>query len=447
MRRGLSTTVAVWLVLCAAACADETGDEGGPQPSPSGLADPTGFFTAEELEKIDALSPDGPLVPTDPTNAVADDPAATRLGHFLYFDTRLSGDGEQSCATCHVPDHGFADPKKLSEAMGTTARHAPTLLNAAFNRWYFWDGRTDSLWSQAIKPLEAPNEQGTTRLDVAHLIADDAELTQSYENVFGALPDLSDTDRFPESGRPVSGDSDHAHNQAWESMTSEDRRAINRVLTNVTKAIAAYEMKLVSLDAPFDRYVEGLRDGDEAKLEALSESQRRGLKLFIGRAGCTKCHSGPLMTNLEFHNLGFEPRDWLDPNDFGRYDAITDVKDDPFNAAGEFSDGPDSERAKELRFLAQQPENEGQFKTPTLRNVELTPPYMHGGHFETLEEVVRFYSEIDEAPVLVGHRDETLVQLDLSDQEVADLVAFLESLTGAPVEDALNSRPESPLLE
>ncbi|QDG53672.1 hypothetical protein FIV42_23885 [Persicimonas caeni] len=430
--------------LAAAGCADDTDVPPGATASPSGLTDPSGTFDHDELEAINKLSPEGEFLPADPTNAVADDPGAARLGQFLYFDTRLSGDGEQSCATCHRPDHGFADPRQLSEAMGTTARHAPTLLNAAFNRWYFWDGRTDSLWAQAIEPLEAPNEQGTTRLDIAHLVAGDAELRAAYEAVFGALPDLSDPDRFPASGRPVPGSPDHPHARAWASMSAEDQRTVDRILTNVTKAIAAYEMQLVSLDAPFDRYVEGLRDGDAEKLSALDEQQKEGLKLFVGRAGCTKCHAGPLMTNFEFHNLGFEPRGWLVPDDLGRWDAVPEVKADPFNAAGAFSDAPDGERARELRFLAQQPENEGQFKTPTLRNVALTPPYMHGGHFETLEEVVRFYAELDESPVLVGHRDETLVELDLSDEEVDALVAFFETLTGAPLPDALTRPPNGP---
>lgn len=293
-------------------------------------------------------------------------------------------------------------------------------------------------------PRPADSSKGTTRLDIAHLVADDADLAEAYEAVFGALPDLSDAERFPASGRPVPGQPDHPHQQAWASMSGQDQETINRILTNVTKAIAAYEMKLVALDAPFDRYVAGLRDGNQEKLSALTESQKRGLKLFIGRAGCTECHAGAMMTNFEFHNLGFEPRAWLAPEDLGRFEGISIVKNDPFNAAGEFSDGRDSARAEELRFLAKKPENEGQLKTPTLRNVALTPPYMHGGHLETLEEVVRFYSELDESPVLVGHRDETLAELDLSDREVADLVAFLESLTGARVPDELRRAPEHP---
>jgi cytochrome c peroxidase len=202
--------------------------------------------------------------------------------------------------------------------------------------------------------------------------------------------------------------------------------------------------------------VEGLADGDNvaALLLAhirqtfqllLSDSQKRGLKLFLGEAGCLDCHTGAMFTNFEFHNLGLAPRAWLAAEDLGRYAGIEQVKSDPFNAGGDFSDAPASSKAAELDFLARQPENEGQFKTPTLRNVELTAPYMHGGHFETLEEVVRFYSELDESPVLVGHRDETLERLDLDDQQVTDLVAFLKALTGQPVDPSFTEAPSSAL--
>ncbi|MFW6057414.1 MAG: cytochrome-c peroxidase [Persicimonas sp.] len=446
----MSGRLAFW-VACAAVAMAAACSDAGPAPDEQAdepeLRDPSGLFSGAELGKIAQLSPEDIPRPADPTNAFAHDEGAAKLGQALFFDTRLSSDGEQSCATCHQPDHGFSDPKKVSEAVGTTARHAPSLLNVAYNRWYFWDGRADSLWAQAIEPLEAPHEQGTTRLDIAHLVAGDAELREAYESIFEPLPDLSDTSRFPESGRPVPNDDEHAHAQAWESMDDDDQQTVNRILSNATKSIAAYQMQLVSVDAPFDRYVDGLRTGDQDNLDALTDSQKRGLQLFIGEAGCLDCHSEAMFTNLEFHNLGLAPRAWLTAEDLGRWAGIEDVKNDPFNAGGRYSDAPSSRKADELEFLARRPENEGQFKTPTLRNVELTAPYMHGGHFETLEEVVRFYSALDESPVLVGHRDETLEPLDLDDQQVADLVAFLKALTGRPVDPSLTEAPTSALRE
>lgn len=415
-------------------CGSDESDE----PPAEGVT----FSDAERERIYDLAAPDGP--PTDATNAVADDPAAARLGQFLFFDTRLSSNGEVACASCHAPDKGFGDGLAVSEGVGTTGRHAPTALNAAYNRWQFWDGRADSLWSQALKPLEAPAEHGTNRLAVAHLVYRDAELKAAYEAVFGAMPDLADTERFPENARPVGDDPDHPHHQAWQAMAEADLQAVNRVFSNVGKAVAAYEMKLVSLEAPFDRFADALAAGDPSGGDAMTDSQKRGLKLFIGRANCVECHDGAMLTDREFHNLGLAPRAWLDPMDEGRYAGITALKADPFNAAGAFSDAPDGTRADEVRFLAQNDSSRGQFKTPTLRNVALTAPYMHGGHFETLEEVVRFYDELDESPVQVDQRDEVLVPLELDDAEVADLVAFLEALTGQPLDPSLTVQPDSP---
>jgi cytochrome c peroxidase len=408
-----------------------------------GLRDPSGRFTREQLREIATLSPLGDP-PPDPTNAIADDPKAAHFGRYLFFDERLSGSGEFSCATCHQPDHGFADPKRLSEAAGTTRRHAPSLLNVSFQTWYFWDGRADSTWAQVVEPFEAPNEQNIDRLALAHRLHDVPELKRAYESIFGSLPELSDETRFPEHARPIPSDEDAPEHRAWTSMTETDRRAINEVLANVGKAIAAYERRLVSGDSPFDRFVEGLKTGNPEKLDALSTSAKRGLGLFVGDANCTTCHFGPDFSDGSFHNLGLPRRRWLRPRDLGRYVGVTTLKDDPFNARGRYSDDRDSEAAREVKFLARRSENKGQFKTPTLRNVARTPPYMHGGHFETLEEVVRFYSELD-ARVRVGHREETLEPLGLTDREVSDLVAFLKSLSGEPLPERLKRKPEQPL--
>jgi cytochrome c peroxidase len=444
MRESSLVFAVLVLAVLVTACGSESADDG--PPSAAGLTDPSHTFTEDQLREVAALAK-SPGEPTDPTNAVADDDRAAHLGQFLFFDTRLSSTGEHSCASCHRPDQGFSSARQLSEAVGVTSRHAPTLINSAYQKWFVWDGRADSLWAQATGPLEAPHEQGTDRLQIAHLIDRDAQLRASYEAVFGALPDLSDTDRFPESGRPIPSQPDQPQHRAWMSMTDADRETINSVFTNVTKAIAAYEMRLISLDAPFDRYAEGLRTGNAELLDTFSEREKLGLELFVGKARCNRCHGGAMFSNFEFHNLGLAPRSWLDPQDEGRYSGIPRVKANPFNATGDYSDAPDSAKADELRFLAQKSENRGQFKTPSLRNVTQTAPYMHGGHFETLEEVVEFYNELDESPVLVGHRDETLQELELTDAEVDALVAFLETLTGEPIPDHLRRQPASPSID
>lgn len=402
-------------------------------------------FTADEIETIKRLSP-LPDVPEDPTNAVAENEAAVHLGRFLFFDERLSGNGEVSCASCHRPNHGFSVPTKLGHGLGSTPRHPPSLLNVAYHQWYDWDGKADSLWAQAGRPLESPAEQGTTRTQVARLVAEDAKLKEAYESLFEPLPDLSSNDRFPPEARPVPAKPTSKAHLAWESMSEEDRRLVNRIFSNVSKAIAGYERKLVSGAAPFDRYVAGLEEGDEEDLRALSPQEKRGLDLFIDKARCINCHNGPAFTDKTFHNVGLSPRPWLESTDEGRWSGVGRVKKHAFNAAGRYSDATDSRAADRIRFLKQTSEDHGQFKTPTLRNVELTAPYMHGGHFDTLEQVVRFYSTLDEQPRL-GHREEVLEPLGLSDGEVDALVAFLKTLTGERPAPELMRPPESPIPE
>ncbi|NUN14244.1 MAG: c-type cytochrome [Myxococcales bacterium] len=402
-------------------------------------------WTQEVLANLDRLSPLG-VLPSDPTNAVADHPGAAALGQFLFFDTRLSQNGEVACATCHTPEHGFADELPLSKAVGTTKRHTPTVLNTAYNRWFFWDGRADSQWAQALKPLEDPGEHGFSRLEFVHLISADPQLRQAYEGIFGPLPDFSDTTRFPSKGGPIGKDLNYPPLAAWVGMAPADQTLVNEVFSNLGKTIAAYERKLVTGPSAFDVFVEGLETNDPDKVATLSESAQRGALLFVGKALCTRCHSGPELTDREFHNVGLGPRDWMaDPKDGGRAGGAGQVIADVFNGKGNYSDAPADPTNDKLTYLTLAgAEQIGQFKTPSLRNVALTPPYMHSGHFETLAEVVRFYSELDENP-LVGHREEVLEPLHLTDDEIADLVAFLESLTGELPDSALLTKPDSPL--
>lgn len=432
-----SKVLLFWVVFAAGIAACDSGGESLP-PSP---------WTQPVVDSLIRLSPLGP-VPDDPLNAVADDPHAAALGQFLFFDTRLSKTRQVACATCHTPEHGFADNLPLSKAVGTTKRHTPTVLNTVYNRWFFWDGRADSLWSQALKPLEDLGEHGFSRLELVHLVATDPQLQQAYQVVFGSLPDFSDNTRFPPSGGPIGKDLSYPPLAAWMSMTPQDQALVNEVFSNLGKAIAAYERKLVTGPSKFDTFVEGLATNDPAKVAALSDSAQRGALLFVGKALCTRCHSGPELTDREFHNLGLGSRDWIaDPKDGGRAGGAGQVLADMFNGKGEYSDAPDAPINDKLTYLTQVgAELIGQFKTPSLRNVALTPPYMHSGHFATLAEVIRFYSELDESPT-VGHREEVLEPLHLTDDEIADLVAFLESLTGELPSVELRTKPNSPLLQ
>ncbi|MFT4974393.1 MAG: cytochrome c peroxidase [Myxococcota bacterium] len=431
----MHTPRAAFLILLAACTAG--GDSAAPAEA--------GLFTEDERTVIDAFT--GLSAPADdPTNAVASDLDAARLGQWLFFDASLSSSGTVSCATCHDPELGFSDGLALSEGLSETGRHSMSLWNTAYNRWFYWDGRCDTQWCQALKPLEHPAEMGGSRLAIAHRLYADAELKTAYEAVFGALPDLSDTARFPAEGRPVADDPTDPLDVAWSSMASADQEAINVVFSRVGKSIAAYERLLLTGAAPFDDYAGVLQAEGEVAARAsghLSDAAERGLKIVAGEGNCHFCHSGPGFTNGEFHNIGLADRDWLDSADTGRYEGIPQLLVEPFRGTGAYSDDPEAAAIK-LDHLVQGPEQLGQFKVPTLRNVAQSPPYMHGGQLETLEDVVRFYSESEEEPVW-GHREELLVPLELSDEDIADVVAFLEALTGPGPAAALLVAPDSPL--
>ena len=385
-----------------------------------------GDMTKSDIDALLLRSSPLPPRPMDPTNRWANDPRAVAFGRTLFYDTRLSPSGTINCATCHDPDKSFADGRKLAVGMGLANRHTPTLWNVAWQRWYFWDGRTDSLWAQAIQPIENPVEMGSDRTFVATVVYAHTDLRKRYETLFGPMPPFGLRQRFPDHARPVTDNPNHPHHRAWLAMAPQDRDAVNRVLANVTKAIAAFEREIVSRDSPFDRYVAARKAGDPNGGGHLPGAALRGARLFFGRANCFVCHSGPNFSDGEFHNVVSRlPNDPLDP---GRLRGIRLLQQDLFNSLGTYSDDPHAPIARLARHLARTSEQLGQFKTPTLRNIARTAPYMHDGRFTTLAEVVRFHSELPGEPAL-GHREDFMHPLFLSAQEQAELVAFLESLT------------------
>ncbi len=390
----IRTTCAALVLYAAVALAAET-------PSSSALT-----LTDIQRKRILQHSPLGPP-PPDPSNKFADDPRAARLGQRLFFDTRLSS-GNVSCATCHIPHHGFADGVPIGKGIATGRRHTPSLWNVAYNRWFFWDGRADSLWSQALSPLEHPSEMNGTRAAAAQLITSDATLRPDYETVFGPISDN-----------------------------------VDRTFANIGKAIAAYQRRLVSRNSPFDRYVAALRAGKPS--DVLSPPALRGLQLFIGRGNCRVCHSGPNFTDGEFHNTGVPSQQPGDRTDGGRYEGIPLLQASAFNRQSQFSDSRNDASAELQRSARRTPDTWAQFKTPTLRNVALTAPYMHQGQLATLRDVLAFYStvagSVDQGP----NGEKILAPLQLSEQETNDLIAFLESLTDEAIDpELLTSTPAAP---
>ncbi len=168
-----------------------------------------------------------PPLPRDPSNLVADDPRAAALGHKLFFDSRFSLNGQISCSTCHLAEELFQDGKPLSEGIGRTNRRAMSIIGTAYSPWFFWDGRKDSQWAQALGPLENPVEHGGNRLMYAHLIS--SFYREEYQQLFGELPDLNG---YPDNAGPVS---DEATRLAWESMTPDQQDVVTRIYANIGK--------------------------------------------------------------------------------------------------------------------------------------------------------------------------------------------------------------------
>jgi cytochrome c peroxidase len=379
-------TAAALLTLLAALAAAWWSDRPPPPWSDAELALLRGL-------DLDTLPPP----PPSPGNRFADDPGAAMLGARLFFEVRMSGNGQVSCATCHQPALGFTDGRVRARGLGESQRHTPGLLGAAYSPWLYWDGRKDSLWSQALAPIEDPDEHGSDRAAVAALIAADPVYRAGYETVFGPLPELTDD------------------------------AAVTAVFVNAGKAIAAFQRRIEVPRTRFDDYVRAVVAGDEARARALFDHDEvRGLRLFIGKAECLQCHNGPLLTNHEFHNTGVLSAPGELP-DRGRADGLRQLEGDPFNCLGAYSDAEPAQ-CQELRFARRGAELIGAFRTPTLRHAAQTAPYMHRGQIGDLASVIAHYDEAPEA--MIGHNE--AMPLGLTEVERRHLEGFLHTLDGRP---------------
>ena len=281
-------------------------------------------WSDDEIAVLKSLSLSAlPPLPADPSNAVADDPRAARMGQQLFNDPRLSANGMISCATCHQAIRNFTDGLPKGQALGTVARNTPSIVGTAYSPWQFWDGRRDSQWSQALAPLEDENEHGVDRDHVVRFIATDEGYREQYEALFGEI----------------------------------DVEAVNESFANIGKAIAAFERTVMPGRSRFDDFVDYLESGEEF----LSADEAQGLKLYIGDAQCTQCHNGPLLTNNEFHNTGVINFPGELP-DKGRVAGVREVLANEFNCSGTYSDDP-QKACLELEFVRTGPELIGAFKT------------------------------------------------------------------------------------
>jgi cytochrome c peroxidase len=411
-----------------AAVADAEGD-----------ATPAVRLTDEERRIAETLSP-LPAPPPDTTNRWADDPRAALLGQRLFFEPGYSGRlavgddgnngglgamgeaGRVSCQSCHRGD-GLDDrrsrPGNVSLGADYLGRNAPTLLDSSQYRWVNWAGRFSAQWELPLAVAENPKNMNSDRLRVAHVLYD--KYRADYEAIFGPMdPGLADPARFPPTGKPKAAT---APDGAWEGMAEADRQLVNRTFVNFGKVLEAYVRRLSSGRSRFDDYVAGHE-------WTLSADEVEGLRLFIGKAGCVKCHAGPHLSDDQFHDIGVAQAGAHAPaSDLGRFTDVAALMASPFNSAGAFSDDPHAGRLDGLAATPS-PELQGQFRTPSLRNVATTAPYMHAGQLATLEEVVDFYDRGGDAPA-AGTKDPMIRPLELSPPEKAQLVAFLRTLTAS----------------
>jgi cytochrome c peroxidase len=415
-------------------------------------------ITAEERSALLALSPDSlPPPASDPTNAHADDPAAAVLGQALFFDPSFSGPlldadndgsaqslgvagqtGRVACAGCHVPASGFSDTRsfqlQISLGAGWGRRRAPSLLDVGQARLLMWDGRRDTLYGQVFGPLESVVEMNSSRLFMAEQIF--REHRTDYEAVFGPMPPFDDTARFPALDAARTGcNPSHPSGPSptcdgpfhgmpgdgaeFDGMAAEDQTAVTRVVVNAGKAIGAYERKLACGPSPFDAWIHGG--------PAVSRPAQRGAALFVGRAGCVACHSGPYFSDQRFHDVGLAPevvqQGFVDEGDRGAATGLAAALADPLGSLGSFSDGTDGRLPASVT-----PQMEGAFRTPTLRCVSRRPTFMHTGQIRGLAGVVAFFDQGGASYGFPGANEIRALALTALDR--SDLVAFLVSLDG-----------------
>ena len=298
-------------------------------------------------------------------------PARVRLGRWLFFDQRLSADGTISCATCHIPERGFTEPKAVSVGIRgqqltfpqpdgpAVTRKTPSLINETWPLYpnFFWDGRSSSLDDLDIRPVANPQAMGSNHDAMVQTLKTNG-YAPYFKEAFGA-----------------------------EEVTKE----------RVGKAIADYQRTRVSGNSPWDRWKKNRDEG------AVSEKVKKGDELFFGKAGCNQCHLGNSFADFTFHNLGIG---WV-------------AKKRAFNDTGRFN-------------VTKMEADKGAFRTPTLREVSLHPPYMHDGSLATLRGVVQLYNKGgNRNPML----DPKIKPLKLTEQEINELVAFLEALNGEGYQD------------
>lgn len=435
------------------------------------------------------------LRPSDEAPLTGSERKKAAFGRKLFFDKALSGDGQTSCASCHVPEKFFTDGQTAPVAgpmAGTEIAHAllntPGIANGRLVRWSFADGRSDSLGAQAVSSLEDPEFMASSRVHVARYLA--ARQRDAYEEAFGPFPAVLMSITLPPHGLPRAqpaklpiATAAHAlatirgegqlldilaaaqrarvapamelsrrtqdrplpplpWAEAYERLDDDVKAAVDLVVGRVGSALASYERQLVTTPSAFDRFTERLAAGDSLEQARaagpFTHQELTGFKLFVGPGGCIGCHSGPGLSDQSFHNIGLSYQDG--PVRLGRASGVLTALGDPFNCYGGYfptDTVPASDETGRCGALSALEVTDvkavGAFKTPSLRNVAETAPYMHDGRFKTMREVLAYYSTLEGSPA-IGERDASLAPLHLTNEEIDALLSFLQTLS-SPIRD------------
>jgi len=397
-----------------------------------------------------------------------------------------------SCATCHDLARAGVDttsvPGHVSVGAGWTDVNALPVVNSAYRPVVFWNGRADSLWALNVVVAESSTTMNGNRLRTAHRLVDGyfkpglwqltEVLRQELERLLGRPFDciafaaaLADVQTMPPDGKPGAmagcqpGEPSEPFGDAFDCLTPDQQKLVTAILVIWAKAIAAYEQRLTSVDSRFDAFVSAGPSSD-----AIPAAAKRGARLFVGKGACIDCHSGPQLTDELFHNIGVPQTGTAVPRTadcpqgsgacdcsenhenrpcapWGAYDGLAKLKASKWLRSSAWSDDPSDETRNDYVMRAQSEDLKGAWRTPSLRNVALTAPYMHDGRYATLEDVIWHYNTGGRSagPEQIGTPAAEIKPLLLTDGEQADLVAFLETLTGSALPSGLTTAPALPV--
>ena len=333
------------------------------------------------------------------------------LGRSLFLSPAISP-VRRSCATCHEPAYGYGASATTTLRFKDLPRSIPSLLNLSHHRWYFWDGRTDQLWQQALGPLESEAEMNSHRLFMVAAVESDSRL-RAAAVAGGALDSQELIALRTTVGHPSIGDclGTDSCERVWQALSGDQRAVVEATAHKLLLSLAAFQLSLKSRWTAYDDYL--------ASGKGLSDRQLRGMKLFFGEARCSSCHSGPAMTDAGFHNLLLPSPPGRAVEDPGRFHGIQHLR--ALVTSGDMGYVP----SEITMHLDMNNSVWGQFKTPSIRNIEGRSEFMHNGVFKSLRDVLRYYNTFVGAQVVNHHPNLLLSPLNFREEQLDELEAFL----------------------